>query len=206
MIVAIVRIVAVLAMAICAIGWVWFPTIARFDAFLGLATVFAFVVTTQFFVARYNKLNEHDQHLFNEFRALFSDRSLIQIFRDHDFLISFRREYMAPLQTVVAVWDDAAHAFTNRKLEEKRVTFVKAATELAMMIWNNTVPSYGGDHITVIPRDVDPENLPEHIRQEAREINALVPPFVAAHEDLIRTANGLGATPRARASSTQGQA
>lgn len=195
-IIVIVRVVTVIAMAACAIGWVWFPTAARFDAYLGLATVVMVAVTTQFLVARSIKLNEHDQHLFSEFRALFSDRNLIQVFRDHDFLISFPREYMAPLRTVSATWDDAAHTFTNKKLEEKRVEFVKAATELAMMIWQNTVPSYGGDHITVIPRGVDPENLPEHIRQEASQINALVPRFVSTHEDLIRMGNKLGAAHR----------
>lgn len=154
----------------------------------------AFAILTTWNIRQlYIALTEHDQRLFAEFKALFAGKGLIRAYREHDFLQSFRQDYLVPLHTVAETWDDAAHSFTNKRLEKLRTTFVKAATDLAVTIAGNTIPS--GAFVTVIPRGMDSENLSDVVKQEATEINSKIKPFVDAHEALMREGNRLGAKP-----------
>lgn len=108
-------------------------------------------------------------------------------------MLSFRSEYLAPLNTVANIWDDAAHSFINKELEQKRLQFVQAAYDLAMEIAGKTVPE--GDYVTVIPRGADPENLEQWVRDDARAIDAKLPVFINAHEELLKLGNKLGISP-----------
>lgn len=161
----------------------------RFDAYAGLAGALC-VLTTGFGLGK-RTLSPHDQRLFAEFKALFADAFLIPAYQSHDFLLPFRKVSVDPLYTVDAIWRDAAHSFNDKALEKKRVAFVRAASELAQEIAGKTIPK--GDFVTVIPRDMDPENLADWVREDARAINAKLPAFVQAHEDLLRTGTKRGA-------------
>ncbi|WP_440531809.1 hypothetical protein [Variovorax sp. YR566] len=161
----------------------------RFDAFAGFAGA-VFVLTT---VVEFRKptLTPHDHRLFAEFKSLFADSSLIPVFRSHDFLLPFRKAGVDPLYTVDAIWGDAAHSFNDKALEGKRVAFVRAASELAQEIARGTIPK--GAYVTVIPREMDPENLADWVKQDAQAINAKVPAFIQSHEELLRIGTQRGA-------------
>ncbi|MES2014183.1 MAG: hypothetical protein V4445_10550 [Pseudomonadota bacterium] len=62
--------------------------------------------------------------------------------------------------------------------------------ELAGEIIRYTVPD-GNGSISVITRQMNPENLPEHVRAEARAIDAKLPAFLQSHEALLITFNRL---------------
>ena len=169
----------------------------RFDAYAGFAgAIFVLTTAVEF---RKVTLTPHDHRLFAEFKSLFADRYLIPIYQSHDFLLPFRKTAVDPLYTVDAIWSDAAHSFNNKALERKRVAFVRAASELAQEIARGTIPK--GAYVTVIPREMDPENLAEWVKQDAQAINAKLPAFIQAHEELLRsgTKRGAGGSPFAAA-------
>lgn len=186
------RIIVGIATLCFAAGWV--KGIAHFDAYFGIS---AFVFAGLFYDYRGIKksLTPHDEQLFQKFRALFADHGYIRAYREHHFLSMFPRVYVTPLFEVVETWSDAAHTFSNKALEGKKIEFVKAANDLGVKISQYTTPTDSNSHVTVLPRNTDPENPPDWIRQEAEEINASVPLFVKTHEDLLKLGNRLGARP-----------
>ncbi|WP_144656362.1 hypothetical protein [Achromobacter dolens] len=156
-------------------------------AILGL--IFAFERPRKEFLALFGilgplPLSEHDQALVKEFRALFADSGLFRLYKNHDFLLPLSQRATSPLYTVVETWIDEAHFFVNSDLRAKQFIFIKAAKELAEEIIRYTVPD-GNGNITVISRHMDPENLPPHVLDEAKAIDAKLPAFLQAHEDLL---------------------
>lgn len=135
-------------------------------------------------------LSEHDRQLTKNFRALFADSGLIRQYQGHDFLLPLRKEATTPLYTVVETWTDEAHYFVHPKLRKTQASFIKAATELANEIVQYTVPD-GNGNVSVITRDMDPENLPPHVRNEAKAIDAKLPMFLRTHEELLALCNKL---------------
>lgn len=182
----------VLGIVTLGFGAGWLKGVHHFDAYFGFS---AFVFACLFYDYALPKkgLTPHDEKLFQKFRGLFSDHGYIRAYREHDFLSLFHRDYVKPLFEVVETWSDAAHMFSNQALEKKRVDFVKAATDLGLKIAQYTTPTDGNTHVTVFPRGADPEKPPDWVRREAEEINAAVPAFVKAHEDLLMLGNSLGA-------------
>lgn len=104
--------------------------------------------------------------------------------------LPLRREAVAPLNTIAETWTDESHKFADERLRPKAEIFVEAATELALEIARYTVPD-GRGNVSVITRDMDPENLPVHVREEAEAINAKLPAFLRAHEELLALCNKL---------------
>jgi hypothetical protein len=135
-------------------------------------------------------LNAHDRQLVQSFRALFTDAGLIRLYQEHDFLLPFKKQALAPLYEVVETWLDEAHYFVHAGLRKKQVAFIKAANELATEVVRHTVPD-GRGNVSVLIRDMDPENLPPYVREEAKAIDAKLPAFVRAHEELLALCNKL---------------
>jgi hypothetical protein len=135
-------------------------------------------------------LTSHDRQLAKNFHSLFADSGLFKEFQGHDFLLPFRKTATVPLYTVVETWTDEAHFFMHPELRSKQAIFITAANELAEEIVRHTVPD-GNGNVSVITRQMDPENLPEHVRAEARAIDAKLPAFLQSHENLIAACNRL---------------
>lgn len=135
-------------------------------------------------------LPDHDRKLAQKFRGLFAEPGLIQQYQGHNFMLPLRREAVAPLNEVAEIWTDESHKFADQRLRLKGEAFVKAATELALEIAHHTVPD-GHGNVSVITRHMDPENLPAHVRDEAKAIDAKLPAFLRAHEELLALCNAL---------------
>lgn len=133
-------------------------------------------------------LSEHDRTLIKNFRSLFADSGILRMYIGHDFLLPLRKEATVPLYTVVETWVDEAHLFSNPELRELQLAFISAANELSSKIVGNTVPDNNGN-ISVITSRMDPENLPQHVKDEAASINAKLPLFIQTHEALIAKCN-----------------
>lgn len=135
-------------------------------------------------------LSEHDQKLVVAFRGLFAESGLLQLYLRHDFLLPLKREALVPLTTIVETWTGESHYFVDSRLRSKQKTFIQAANELADEIARYTVPD-GRGNVSVITREMDPENLPSHVREEAQAIDAKLPAFLQAHEELLALCNKL---------------
>lgn len=138
--------------------------------------------------ASHGALSEHDRELAKSFRALFADSGLFHLYQGHDFLLPLRKEATVPLYTVVETWTDEAHFFVHPELRNKQAIFIRAANELANEIVRYTVPD-GNGNVGVITRHMDPENLPSHVRDEAKAIESKLPAFLQAHEELLAKCN-----------------
>lgn len=135
-------------------------------------------------------VSSHDRELARSFRSLFTDSGVFREFQGHDFLLPLRKSATVPLYTVVETWTDEGHFFTHPELRAKQSIFIAAANELAEEIVRHTVPD-GNGNVSVITRQMDPENLPEHVREEARAIDAKLPAFLRSHEELLAICNRL---------------
>ena len=138
----------------------------------------------------HSALSDHDRQLAKSFRSLFADSGLIRLYQGHDFLLPLKKEATAPLYTVVETWTDEAHYFVHPRLRNKQAAFIKAANELASEVVRYTVPD-GRGNVSVVTRDMDPENLPSHVRNEAKAIDAKLPEFLRTHEELLAVCNKL---------------
>jgi quinol monooxygenase YgiN len=135
-------------------------------------------------------MSDHDRQLARIFRSLFADSGMLRLYQGHDFLLPFKKEATVPLYTIVETWTDEAHYFVHPRLRSKQATFIKAANELAGEVLRYTVPD-GQGNVSVVTRDMDPENLPSHVKAEAKAIDAKLPEFLRAHEALLALCNEL---------------
>ena len=162
-----------------------------YEPWIGLATSTLGGITLH--RQRFNQkksLSEADKQLFQAFKALFSEKNLIPYYKTNDFLLAFRRSHLDPLYEVNNQWGDEAHNFANEAMQERKRAFYDAAKELTEAVLKYTIPD-GRGNVTVIPLKVDQENLPPHIREEAKAIDAKVPAFIQAHEELMKIGNRL---------------
>ena len=135
-------------------------------------------------------LSSHDRELAKSFRSLFADSGLFREFQGHDFLLPLRKIATVPLYMVVETWTDEAPFFTHPELRSKQAIFIAAASELAGEIVRYTVPD-GNGNVSVITRQMDPENLPKHVKAEAQAIDDKLPAFLQSHEMLLAECNRL---------------
>ena len=158
--------------------------------FLNKAGEHGFEWTKRKFTPDAGVMTAHDKELFKSFKALFSDSGIIKYYKEHHFLLPFNRNHLTPLTTVVECWNDESHNFINGPLQEAKIRFLLAADALAEEISHYTVPD-GNGSVSVITRDMDHDNLPNHVKVEAKEIDSKLPEFVQSHEHLIRLGQSL---------------
>lgn len=180
--------VAGLVLAIVGIAFAFETPRTKFLTMLGWRASAPSAATSQ--GTTVSALSGHDRELAKTFRSLFADSGLFREYQQHDFLLPFRAKATAPLYTVVETWTNEAHYFTHQELRLKQAAFIKAANELAAELVRYTVPD-GRGYVSVITRDMDPENLPAYVRDEAKAIDAKLPAFLQSHEQLLATCNRL---------------
>jgi hypothetical protein len=175
-------------------SFIWgagFSAVALFaTGFLQKAGEHSFEWLKRRFISGSDVMTEHDKDLFNSFKALFSDSGIIKHYKEHDFLLPFSRSYLAPLYEFVELWGDESHNFINPSLQKFKVKFSMAANALTAEVTRYTVPD-SNEYVSVITRGMDPENLPDHVKIEAKVIDSKLPEFVRSHEELIRFGNSL---------------
>ncbi|MCX2833170.1 hypothetical protein [Microbulbifer thermotolerans] len=135
-------------------------------------------------------ISPHDAALYEEYKSLFVRNGVADFYSQHDFLGAFREDNWRPLSRYVDGWHTVEHEFVHKKLNKLHKKVYESASRLASAIARNTVPIGPGGHM----RSVKPDNMPvgptpEHIKEEAREINSLVPDFIKARESFVRYAN-----------------
>ncbi|MGY2572436.1 hypothetical protein [Vibrio sp. C8] len=137
-----------------------------------------------------SKVNTHDLELFEQYKSMFVTTGVAEFYRQHDFLAQFSEDYWRPLSRYVDTWYKPDYEFSNSKLRKKHKTLYAAAEKLGITIAGNTV--------TIAPtykmRSVRPDNLafepiPNHIKEDAKEINSLIPAFIKAHDDFVKLGN-----------------
>lgn len=133
-------------------------------------------------------VNDHDVELYEKYKALFVDNGVAEFYRQHNFLASFRENYWVPLSHYVDNWENVEHEFVDTRLQKKHRKAYEAAEKLGVAISKYTVSIGDGTFRSVKPDHV-PKPIPESIKKEAKEINALKPAFAKAHRDFIRLAN-----------------
>lgn len=134
--------------------------------------------------------SNHDIELYEQYKDLFIKNGVAEFYRQHDFLGSFQEEYWKPLSHYVDHWHTVEHEFVNKSLDKAHKKVYASAYKLGLTIAKNTVP-IGKDAYL---RSVKPDGLPfgptpDHIIEEAKEINALVPDFIHAHRKFVKLAN-----------------
>lgn len=135
-------------------------------------------------------INPHDAALYEEYKSLFVSNGVADFYSQHDFLGAFSEDNWRPLSRYVDGWHTVEHEFVHKKLNKLHKNVYESASKLGAAIAGNTVPIGPGGHM----RSVKPDNMPggptpEHIKEEAREIDNLVPDFIKAHKSFVRYAN-----------------
>jgi hypothetical protein len=131
-----------------------------------------------------SKPNEHDLQLFEEFCSLFTN-GIADFYKRHDFATSFREDHWTPLGRYVDNWNNVEHEFVDKGLENASKKFYSAANKLGWAIANKTV-SIGTGYLRSVKPDHIDKPIPDWIRRDAEEINALRRPFGKAYEAFIR--------------------
>jgi hypothetical protein len=134
--------------------------------------------------------SEHDAALYQRYKQLFIDNGVAEFYRRHDFLGAFEEEVWSPLSEYVDNWHRVEFEFVDAKLEKVHKNVYSSAAKLAGRIATYTVGIGKSGNL----RSVKPDSLlsgptPQAIIDQAKEINELAPPFVAAHEKFVRLAN-----------------
>lgn len=133
-------------------------------------------------------VNQHDVKLYDAYRGLLIENGVAEFYQQHDFLGSFPQACWSPLSQYVDTWATVEHEFADKQLEKAHEKVYAAALKLGTVIATNTVPIGDGTFRSVKPDHLPPGPLPEHIRNEAKEINDSVPAFVGAHQAFVRLA------------------
>ena len=185
------EIISFITCVIFGIAWITYPE-KNIEPWLFL---FMLVFILSEFLRRYHfdetqVVNENDIHLFNEYKKLFVDNGVANFYKSHDFLGAFQQEFWSPLSRYVDGWDNVEHEFVDTELQALHKEVYGSASKLGITIAGNTVPIGKGGHM----RSVKPDSMPfgptpEHIINEAKEINSLVPDFINKHEAFVRLAN-----------------
>lgn len=167
------------------------------EVLLAIATLLGGVTALWFFwdkVAAYvsggDNINSHDIDLYKKYKSIFIVNGVAEFYRQHDFLGSFPEDQWKPLSHYVDNWHAVDHEFVNRKLNKLHKKVYESASKLGVAIATNTVPIGSGGHFLSVKPDYTPVGpTPEHIKEEAKEINSLVPAFIKAHESFVKYAN-----------------
>lgn len=135
-------------------------------------------------------VSAHDVALYEKYKCLFIYNGLAEFYRQHDFLAAFNEVNWKPLSRYVDSWDTVENEFVNKSLNKLHKKVYASAFELGSAIAKNTVPIGPGGHMRSVKSDNMPiGQTPEHIKEEAREINNLVPEFIKAHKSFVKYAS-----------------
>lgn len=134
-------------------------------------------------------ISAHDLKLYQQYKELFIDNGLAEFYRQHDFLAAFREDQWRPLSAYVDEWHTVEHEFVDQELNAASKKVYESAYELGMAIAQYTVSINNGQMRSVKSDRMASQPTPDHVKQEAREINSLTHPFNEAHKGFVRLAN-----------------
>lgn len=135
-------------------------------------------------------VSAHDIALYEKYKSLFIYNGLAEFYRQHDFLGAFSEDNWRPLSRYVDGWHTVENEFVNKSLNKLHKKVYASASELGGAIARNTVRIGPGGHMRSVKPDSMPiGQTPEHIKEEAREINSLVPEFIKAHKSFVKYAS-----------------
>ncbi len=168
-------------------GWVlqWEPIVV----FLALlAGYIAVEKTSQSSKGETTKVSPHpnDVLLYNKFLETLPSNTFIEFLKQHDFLIDFNPESIAPLSDFIYEWNNAEHEFQDGSLEAHREKLMEAAVNLSNKISKYTVQNKSG---LLAVRVQDQKHIEEHeqrFREEAKLINEAADQFIELHQNLVR--------------------
>jgi len=167
------------------------------EIILAIATILGGITALWFFWDKIifwksgsGEISVHDIELYEKYKSLFIENGAAEFYKQHDFLGSFQEGYWRPLSRYVDNWDTVEHEFVDKELNNAHKNVYSRAFNLGITIANNTVPIGRGSHMRSVKPDYMPLGpTPDRIKEEAQEINNLVPSFTEAHEFFVRLAN-----------------
>lgn len=132
---------------------------------------------------------EMDMRLFNALTTLLpSNGGALNLAKEHHFGNSFAIAVLNPVAEFVQTWDKAEFEFVNKDIEAEKRDLMARAADFILKVAQYTAPNGFGMQ-SAIPRGIDPDfGLPDHIRQEIRELNEAASAFYTAHQSFIRAA------------------
>lgn len=186
----IIEVIFLVLSLILAFAWIADPN-RNCEPYLAVCGL-VFILTEIIRRAASNKktTNYYDITLFERYKSLFVENGVAEFYRQHDFLGSFKEEFWRPLSDYIDTWNTPDHEFADKQLQKAHKDLYEKAEKLGFAIAKYTVPIGKEGHLrSVKPDSLPPGPTPEHIKNEAKEINALVPGFFEAHSKFIRLAN-----------------
>lgn len=130
-------------------------------------------------------LSEKDINLLKEFSDIFTPQ-VVAFFRDHDFRGAFHTEPMNRLFLYADHWNTVEHEFIDKDLQSAQVPFREKAMKFARALAEYTTSNQGMATVKPVGHDGGP--LPDWVKAQAKELNALASEFVEAHQSFLRFA------------------
>ena len=145
------------------------------------------------FSKKFTTTHPADIELYKNLIDLLPSAGIIQFLSDHDFIGSFNRETIDPLNTFRCSWDNAEHRFFDTELEKLRnELYVKTKLFYAAIAEYTSPNEYGfqavkneNPHITA---EKDWKYWQDRYRNEGNIINDRADDLVKAHQLLVEKA------------------
>jgi hypothetical protein len=134
-------------------------------------------------------VSEHDQALFAQFLRDLPTEPTVRVLKEHDFGGLLSRASIQHLYDFTNSWHSIEKEFVDDELEQARRLLLVAASDLAEEIAGRTVPTRGGDYITVYSDNQRAESggrRPPEVIEDARVLNLKASEFVPNYENFVR--------------------
>lgn len=135
-----------------------------------------------------SQVHPADVTLFNEFLQLLPSAGVIEFLRTHDFLGSFRRNNIEPINTFVREWSNAEHEFQDKDIEKQKQELYEAAQSFVRLIGSYTSPNNKGFQSVIPDYYEDGEERERTFKKEAEEIGDAADLVVEKHQEIIKVA------------------
>jgi len=131
-------------------------------------------------------IHPSDVFLFKQLVELLPSSGVINFLKTHDFLGSFQRDAIQPIEEFLYEWGNAEHEFQDERIEELKVELYGAARKFNTLIGKYTSPNKYGFQ-AVRPDHYEGGHQRElEFQQEAEEIGDAADVVVAKHQEFVR--------------------
>ena len=134
-----------------------------------------------------------DVELFARLKLLLPSTGVIRFLKEHDFMGSFNRKTVDPLDDFRLNWDNAEHQFIDEGLESLREILYKKSEEFYLEMARLTSPNDAGFQAVVSDRVQTTSEKPwsyweKKFQGEAKILNGKADELVEAHQNLVAAA------------------
>ena len=127
-----------------------------------------------------------DVFLFKQLIELLPSTGVIHFLKAHDFLGSFKRDSIRPVEQFLYEWGNAEHEFQDKEIEALKAELYGAARTFDTLIGKYTSPNKHGFQ-AVRPDQYEGGDQRElEFQREAEEIGDAADLVVAKHQDFVR--------------------